>query len=162
MIRQAIESDAPWVTRIWNQVIRDTTFTFTTELKSENAVRQMIEDAGDAFLVWPNVGFAMYHLFRAGPGYAHVREHTIYLDPAEHGRGTGRKLLEKLEDIGRSNGVEIFVAGMSSSNDVACAFHKRLGYIDVARMPGVGKKWGQDLDLVLMQKNLRDTRDARV
>ena len=46
------------------------------------------------------------------------------------------------------------VAAVDSSNGRAIEFHARLGFGEVARMPGIGDKWGQRLDLVLLQKAL--------
>ncbi len=46
------------------------------------------------------------------------------------------------------------VAGIDAANVRSIAFHARLGFAEVARMPGVGDKFGQRLDLVLMQLDL--------
>ena len=162
MIRTARQDDAGWITDIWNKVINDTTLTFTTQPKTVDDISQMIASAGPAFLVEHCQGFATYGLFRGGPGYQHVREHTIYLDEAAQGKGLGRTLLSALETVGREQGIDIFVGGISSSNPGAKAFHENMGYRQVADMPGLGRKWEKSLDLWFMQKNLRDTRDAGV
>ena len=162
MIRLARQDDAGWITDIWNKVINDTTLTFTTQPKTVDDISDMIASAGSAFLVEQGQGFATYGLFRGGPGYQHVREHTIYLDEAAQGKGLGRALLSALETVGREQGIDIFVGGISSSNPGAKAFHENMEYRQVADMPGLGRKWDKTLDLWFMQKNLRDTRDAGV
>jgi phosphinothricin acetyltransferase len=43
------------------------------------------------------------------------------------------------------------VAAIDAANVGSIEFHTRLGFVEVGRMPGVGDKWGQRLDLVLMQ-----------
>jgi L-amino acid N-acyltransferase len=48
------------------------------------------------------------------------------------------------------------VAGIDASNVRSIQFHSRLGFDEVARMPGIGEKWGRRLDLVLMQCDLDD------
>lgn len=50
------------------------------------------------------------------------------------------------------------VAGMCADNTAAIAMHSTLGFEKVAHMQGVGRKFGRDLDLVLMQKNLITAR----
>lgn len=156
MIRPATTEDAAWIAEIWNAVIDTTTATFTTERKSVGQIEELVDARPDAFLVLPQIGFATFGTFRSGVGYAHVREHTIYLDEAACGQGRGRTLLEALEALAARQGVEIFVGGISGDNDAALNFHLRLGYVEVARMPGLGRKWAQNLDLVLVQKNLQD------
>lgn len=48
------------------------------------------------------------------------------------------------------------VAAIDSANLRSIGFHERLGFIEVARMPEIGEKFGQWLDLVLMQRVLSD------
>jgi L-amino acid N-acyltransferase YncA len=48
----------------------------------------------------------------------------------------------------------VLVAAIDASNGRSITFHAKMGFVEVARMPGVGEKWGQRLDLVLMQTDL--------
>ncbi len=45
-------------------------------------------------------------------------------------------------------------AGISSENPAAIPFHSSLGFVEIARLPQVGYKFGRWMDLVLMQKML--------
>ncbi|MFT7252838.1 MAG: L-amino acid N-acyltransferase YncA [Paracoccaceae bacterium] len=97
MIRPATADDASRIATLWNQIIRDTTITFTTQLKTSEQIAQMIanspvfvaEDAGFG-------GFASYAQFRDGPGYARTMEHSIHLTRGARGKGFGRALLNKV------------------------------------------------------------------
>ncbi|WP_281972739.1 GNAT family N-acetyltransferase [Ruegeria faecimaris] len=157
-IRQASSDDAPAVAAIWNAIIRDTLVTFTTELRSDDAVALDIKSRGAAFLVAKRdgvvLGFATYGAFRSGPGYAHTREHSILLTPQARGQGIGRALLQALEARAQMDNVHVLIAGISSANPAAIAFHTAAGFTQVGLMPEVGFKCGQWLDLVLMQKIL--------
>lgn len=153
MIRAATPDDADWIAALWNAVIADTLVTFTTEAKTKAAVADMI--ATRPVLVLPaRAGFATYGPFRAGPGYAATVEHTILLAPKAQGQGQGRKLLAALMDTARGEQRHVMVAGISGANLDAVAFHAALGFQQVAQMPQVGRKGGQWLDLILMQKQL--------
>lgn len=158
IIRPARVSDAPSIVAISNAIIRDTLVTFTTDERSEDAIAADIKTRGPAYLVAEKngqvLGFATYGSFRNGPGYAKCREHTIQLAPQARGQGVGRALMSTLEGAARSEGVHVLVAGISSANPGAVAFHTALGYTQVGLMPEVGFKWGKRLDLVLMQKIL--------
>ncbi|MEO0401904.1 MAG: N-acetyltransferase family protein [Pseudomonadota bacterium] len=159
MIRAATEADAPWIAEIWNAIIADTLITFTTDPKSVDAVRQMIAER--PVLVLPDSGgFATYGPFRGGPGYAATIEHTVLLAPKTRGQGQGRALMAALIKTAQEAGHHVMVAGISGANPGAIAFHAALGFEQVAHMPEVGRKSGQWLDLVLMQKTLGSLASA--
>lgn len=158
IVRQARIADAAAIAEITNAIIRDTLVTFTTNLRSVESIAEDIQARAPAYLVAEQdgrvLGFATYGLFRAGPGYAHSREHTVQLAPEARGQGVGRALMTALEVAAKAEGVHVLVAGISSANPDAIAFHAALGFAQVGSMPEVGFKWGKRLDLVLMQKIL--------
>ncbi len=158
IIRPARPEDAGAICDISNVLIRDSLITFTTDLRSEAATRDAIDAADGAFLVATDesgvLGFASFGPFRGGPGYAQTREHSIQLAPQARGRGIGRAMMAQLEQVAREQGVHVLVAGISSANPAGLAFHAALGFTEVGRMPEVGRKSGQWLDLILMQKIL--------
>ena len=160
IIRQARENDAEAVGRIWNEVIRSSVFTFNSVEKSVDEIRELIAEkrrhdhpvlVAEACMV---LGFATYGQFRQGIGYARTMEHTIHLAHDARGRGTGRCLMERLEDEARLRRVNSLIAGISGENSGAIQFHAALGYARVASLPRVGRKFGRWFDLVLMQKFL--------
>ena len=158
-LRTARPSDAPAIAGLHNRIIRDTAVTFTTQERTPEAVARQIAERIPAFLVAETAGrlagFATYGPFRAGPGYAASCEHTVILDDAARGRGLGRALMTRLMQIAATEGKHVMVAGISGANPGAAAFHAALGFEEVGRMPQVGRKAGQWLDLILMQRILR-------
>ena len=159
MIRDATPDDAAWITAIWNDIIAQTDITFTTTLKTETQIKEMIAER-PVLVLADSGGFATFGPFRSGPGYAATVEHTILLAPHARSRGQGRALLSALEDRARTHGHHVMVAGISGTNAPAVAFHAAMGFTQVAHMPEVGRKNGVWLDLVLMQKNLGVTERA--
>jgi len=71
-----------------------------------------------------------------------------------HRRGVGRALIEALLDRARADGVHAVIAGIDAENERSLRFHERLGFVEVARMPEVGRKFDRWLDLVLLQRLL--------
>ncbi len=161
IIRAADAKDAAAIADIWNPQIRDTAHTFTTVEKTPAALAQDIrarQASGDAFLVAVEgaevIGFATYFPFRKGPGYAHCKEHSIWLAPHASGHGTGRALMAGLESHAIDAGVHSLIAAISADNAGAVAFHEKVGYRPVAVIPQAGRKFGRWIDLVLLQKLL--------
>lgn len=158
VVRPAVPSDAKGVCDVWNPLISQSATTFNSEVKVEGDVASMIEARGGAFFVALEVnrvlGFATYFPFRGGVGYARTKEHTINLSPDAQGRGVGRELMAVLERHARGSDVHSLWAGISAENAGGVAFHERVGFVEVARLPEVGYKFGRWMDLVLMQKML--------
>ncbi|WP_324751622.1 GNAT family N-acetyltransferase [Roseovarius sp. Pro17] len=162
ILRDAVPGDVPALMTLWNQQIRETAITFTTEEKTEEGLTAEIAACareGRAFLVVEEggvaIGLATWFAFRKGPGYAHTAEHTVVLAPSAQRHGTGRALMGALEDHARQAGIQVLVAAVTGENAAGRAFHLALGYCEVGYMPQVGRKFGRWMDLVLLQKQLR-------
>ena len=157
-IRQAKLGDAAAIAKIWNGMIRDSLATFTSEEKTEAGIARLIADRGPDFWVAEDAGavcgFVTYAPFRPGPGYAATIEHTVILAPDQMGRGIGTTLMQTAMAQARAEGYHVMVAGISSANPGAVAFHAALGFTQVGHLPQVGRKAGQWLDLIFMQKTL--------
>ena len=158
ILRQARIVDARAICAIINAVIRDTLLTFASKERTEAELCADIVLRGSAFLVAEDngkvVGYATYGGFRAGQGYARTKELSIHLAEGARGQGTGRALMEALQDAARAQGIHVLVAGISSANTQGIAFHAACGFKAMGEMAQVGYKSGQYLDLVLMQKIL--------
>jgi phosphinothricin acetyltransferase len=158
MIRSARQSDAAALAAIWNHYIRETTVTFLPDEKTEEDLVALIKGT-DPMVVWDEgagvTGFARHFPFRSGRGYLRTVEHTILFAPdAPRNTGAGRALMEALFLDAKGAGKHSMIAGISAENLPAVAFHARLGFTEIARLPQVGYKFGRYLDLVLMQKML--------
>jgi L-amino acid N-acyltransferase len=160
LIRPAGPGDFAPILAIWNPIIRNTTITFSSEEKTHESLSAMIAtrraDGREFFVaeVGGVLGFATYAQFRAGNGYTHAMEHTVILGPGASGQGIARALMASLEDHARAGGAHTLFAGVSGENGPGIAFHERLGFRTLARLPEAGRKFGRWLDLVLMMKLL--------
>ncbi|MEL7158817.1 MAG: N-acetyltransferase family protein [Actinomycetota bacterium] len=147
---------------LYNALIDSTTVAWTDEpqtLRQRRAWFRRQQRNDHPVLVAENatgvVGFAAYGSFRGSgkwPGYRHTVEHTIHVDGESWGRGIGRSLLEELIARARRSDVHVMVGAVDGDNIDSIRFHERCGFVEVARMPEVGFKFGRWLDLVLMQR----------
>ena len=156
-LRPATVADIPAILAIWNPLIRDTAVTFTTEEKTLDGLTADIAARAGSFIVAEDtgrvLGFATFGPFRAGPGYRHTAEHTVILDEAARGQGTGRALIARLEEVARAAGIHTLIGAVSGENADAIAFHTAVGFTRAGVLPGAGYKFGRWMDLVLFHKH---------
>ena len=157
ILRTATLADIPAILAIWNPLIRDTAVTFTTEEKTPETLAAEITARGEAFLVAEIAGriagFASFGPFRAGPGYRHTAEHTVILANHARGRGIGRALMTRLQEVARDRNIHALIGAVSGENADALAFHEALGFARVGLLPEAGRKFGRWMDLVLLLKH---------
>lgn len=162
-IRSAVPGDVPAVNELANALLGTTTFEWTESphtvadrtdwLASQIANGHPVLVAEDGGLV----GWAAYGHFRdtsRWPGYRWTVEHTIHVRESHWNRGVGRALLGALVEHARQSGKRVMVGAIDSTNVRSIAFHARMGFFEVGRLPGIGEKWGRQLDLVLVQRRV--------
>jgi len=161
-IRDAVDGDMPVLRDLYNALIPTTTVAWTDSLQTLRQrlawYRRQQRDGYPVLVAEVDgtvVGFAAYGSFRGSgkwPGYRQTVEHTIHIREDYWSRGLGRSLLEALIERARANGAHVMVAAVDAANAESIAFHERLGFRIVARMPEVGRKFDRWLDLVLLQR----------
>jgi L-amino acid N-acyltransferase YncA len=163
-IRDAETGDVEAITAIQNAFIGSAAIEWTNVEYSVDERRAWLESqraAGYPVLVAVRagevVGWASFGEFRDAarwPGYRLTVEHTIHVRHDQWGRGVGRKLIDALVERATALGFHVMVAAIDGENAASLLFHQRVGFIEVARMPQVGTKFGRWLDLVLLQRVL--------
>jgi phosphinothricin acetyltransferase len=161
-IRDARDDDVPAITELQNALLATTPIEWTdTEHTIDGRAVWLAarRAAGDAVVVAEVsaevVGFAAYADFRdttKWPGYRLTVEHTIHVARSQWGTGVGRRLMEALVDRAVTAGKHVIVAAIDAENEDSIRFHERLGFVEVARMPEVGTRFGRWLTLVMLQR----------
>lgn len=101
------------------------------------------------------LGYAGYGPFRPYDGYRDTVELSVYVETGARRMGIATALMQALENEARRRGVRVMLGGIAAENDASIRLHRRLGFVETARMPEVGQKFGRFLDLVFMQKILK-------
>lgn len=97
-------------------------------------------------------GFGLLKHFLPFPAFRKTGTLTYFLAPESVGKGIGSRLLERLAEDAKENGMTMLVANMSSRNEASIRFHKRHGFIDAGNLAGVGEKFGEPFGVVWMQR----------
>ncbi|MGZ4682327.1 MAG: N-acetyltransferase family protein [Acidimicrobiales bacterium] len=164
VIRDATPADVGAITEITNAQILTTTYEWTSTphavadrlawLERHRVEGRPVIVAADGATVVGWAGFGDFRDTARWPGYLPVVEHTIHVRQGHWGQGIGRLLIDALAERARHAGKRVMVGAIDGENIDSIDFHRRLGFVEVGRMPGIGEKFGRPLDLVLMQLDL--------
>jgi L-amino acid N-acyltransferase YncA len=164
LIRDATIDDLPVIVDLLNVAVVETTALYTEELITVAAREPWFEAKqrrGFPVLVaeidGTVAGFATYGDFRdsvALPGYRFTVEHSVHVRSGHWGAGIGRSLMTTLLERAARADLHVMVGAVDAENEASLRFHQRLGFVETARMPQVGFKFGRWLDLVLMQRTI--------
>ena len=100
------------------------------------------------------LGYAYAAQYNPRAGYRYACEDSIYLHRDALGRGIGTALLAALIEASEAWGFRQMIAGIAGSEPASVALHARAGFTEVARLRSMGRKHGQWLDVIYMQRAL--------
>jgi len=100
------------------------------------------------------LGFGLLRPYSPFATSAHVAEITYFVAPDCIRRRIGSRMLDRLLDRAKDQGISTILAPISSLNDNSIAFHRKHGFEEVGRFRGVCIKNGTPFDVVWMQKTL--------
>ncbi|MDD4133822.1 MAG: GNAT family N-acetyltransferase [Eubacteriales bacterium] len=159
-VRPACPDDAPALLAIFSHYIRKGTVSFEYSVPSisdfQNKITQISSDYPFLVAVAQDtpVGYCYASRFRGPAAYDWSAETTIYLDPAWHGHGIGRRLYDTMQSILTRQHVVMLYACISAEHSQSVGFHAHLGFRETARFHRAGFKMGKWLDIVWMEKRL--------
>ncbi|KAL5350435.1 hypothetical protein ACLOAV_004003 [Pseudogymnoascus australis] len=100
-----------------------------TENDLKNPMKDMVVASNQDGTV---LGFALLTRGSSEPCISHVEStielQRIYVDPAHHGKGVGKLLANRLEDMARSQGFRHIWLGVWEENHNAQRMYEKLGY----------------------------------
>ena len=161
MIRPATVQDLPAILEIYRPYVEETAYTFEYEVPTMEVFRARFEaiSADHPWLVWEErgeiLGYAYGEKAFGRAAYQWVADLAIYLRQDCRGKGIGRALYEAVEDILRRQGYFAAYGVVTASNAGSCAFHRAMGYRQMAEFPACGWKQDRWHGVIWFEKRLR-------
>ena len=155
-------ADAAQIAAIYAHHVRHGTASWEIEPPSEHEMTgRMAKVLGEG---WPwlvargadaeVLGYAYAAQYNPRAGYRYACEDSIYLRHDTLGQGIGTVLLAALIAASEAWGFRQMIAGITGSEPASVALHARAGFAEVARLRSMGRKHGQWLDVIYMQRAL--------
>ncbi len=156
-MRPAVLADLDAVTAIYNEAIANTTATFDMTPKTRAEQEAWFGEHGEKYPVMVAeeegavVAWASLSKWSDRCAYADTAEASLYVAPAARGRGIGTALTRAILAAGEAGGLHTVVARVAGGNMASLRILERLGFQHVGVMREVGRKFGELLDVTLLQ-----------
>lgn len=160
MIRMATRADAEAICAIYNHYVAHTIVTFEEQpvapAEMQSRIAAVLEKLpwlvfeGDGAIT----GYAYASPWKTRSGYRFAAESSIYLAPAQTGRGAGTALYANLLENLRARNVHCVIGGAALPNPASVALHEKLGFTKVAHFRENGFKFGRWIDVGYWQRLL--------
>jgi L-amino acid N-acyltransferase YncA len=164
-VRSAERRDAEAIRAIYNLEVAESTVTFDLVARTLDEQVEWIDQhsGGHPAVVAIEtvegggervVGFGSLSPYRDRPAYRPTVEDSVYVLREARGGGVGRALLDELVRLGVAHGFHSMIGRIVGGHEVSIALHRACGFEIVGTEREVGRKLGQWLDVVLMQRML--------
>jgi phosphinothricin acetyltransferase len=161
-IRPASVADASAIAEIYahHVLLGTATFEIVPPPADEIAARmEKVLGAGWPWLVACDgggevVGYAYAAQMAARAAYRYACETSIYLRHDRLGQGIGKLLLAALLEAAAAAGFRQAIALIAGTRPASVALHAKAGFVEAGRIRSVGRKHGEWLDVLTMQRVL--------
>jgi L-amino acid N-acyltransferase YncA len=160
VLRRARPDDASAIAAIYNDSVLNSTATFDTVSRSEDAQRDWLDshDARHPVLVAEVenavVAWASLSPWSDRCAYERTAEASIYVEREWQGRGIGRSLLRRLLEDGRAANLHTVLARVAEGNEASLRLFEAMGFRRVGTMHEVGRKFDRFVDVHLLERIL--------
>jgi phosphinothricin acetyltransferase len=100
------------------------------------------------------VGFGFMRPHHFADSFQRAAEVTYFILPENTRQGLGTAMLDLFVREARKRGIDSLLANISSRNQESIRFHLKNSFQECGRFLRVGRKFGEDFDVVWMQKHL--------
>jgi phosphinothricin acetyltransferase len=159
-VRLATLDDAEAIRAIYNVEVLESTVTFDLVPRTLVDQQQWLDEHSGAHPAVVAVdgdsvvGFGSLSEYKPRPAYRTSVEDSVYVHRAYQGKGIGRLLLDSLLGLATDHGFHAVFARIVGGHEASIGLHAGCGFDLIGTEKEVGRKFGQWLDVVIMQKLL--------
>lgn len=158
LIRKAVHEDLKRLNEIYNWAVINTVATFDLVERSLEAAESWFTLHQDPYYPLYVVeyqgqiaGWGSLSPFHTRPAYKQSGEFSIYMAPEWTGKSMGDALLTTLCEEARGLGYHTLLGIITATNERSLSLAKKHGFFETGKYREVGKKFGQCLDVIVMQ-----------
>jgi len=160
MIRDALLTDAPLITNIYNHYIEHSGATMEYNKVEPEYFKKKINSTLSSGHFWlvaeyegEIIGYAYSGKWNPRDGYKHTCEISIYISPEITTKGWGTKLYTELFTRLKEVNMLVIIAVITLPNEANIKLHEKFGMTKVAHFPRMGIKFDNWLDVGYWQLN---------
>ena len=158
-IERAIEADLEDIASIYNWAIVNTTASFEMEEQTLETLLTWFRGHDERHPVIVSrlkkdnqiVGWGAITKWSSKPAYDGMAEVSVYVHPEYHRQGIGKQLILELIELGRKGKFRTLVSQISDTAEASLYLHRNLGFIDTGILRRAGVKFGQEIDVLILQ-----------
>ena len=100
------------------------------------------------------VGFCTLEPFKNIRSFKKTAEAMYFIKKEYIGKGIGKRALQRLENDAKEIGISKIIVDITDDNENSIRFHERNGFIEYGRLKKCWNKFGRDLGIVYMEKDI--------
>ncbi len=157
-IRPATTDDLAVINGIYNQSVRASVFAFDLVEKTVDERHQWFSQHNEQYPIIVAqddeavLGWASLSPWSSHGAYFCTVELSVFVDETHQGLGVGKMLLREIVARAEALDYHTVIARITGGNEASLHMHRALGFEHIGVMKEVGRKFGQWLDVHLMQK----------
>ncbi len=157
-IRLATLDDAEAIRAIYNPEVLESTVTFDLVPRSLEDQQAWIDAHSGTYPAIVAVedddvaGFGSLTAYKERPAYRTSVEDSVYVNRAFQGRGVGHLILNSLVGLAADHGFHAMFARIVGGHEASISLHRKNGFEIIGIEKEVGRKFGQWLDVAVMQR----------
>ena len=157
LIRPAMEKDRDDVLEIFN-FYAEQGFAAYPDSPVPPAFYSILAEEALAFLVLEEngevIGFSVLRPFLPFKAFSRTGTVSTFISGPSRSHGYGSMIYKEIEKEAGRRGIVHLIVNISSLNPESLSFHKTRGFAECGRFHEVGSKWGQDFDMIWMEKRI--------